>query len=490
MTQTPEVPIYDFVVLGGGSAGFAAARTAASLGLRTALVEGGREVGGLCILRGCMPSKTMIESANRFITIRRAHEFGLRAENIRVVGPEILARKRRLVGEFASYRREQLESGEFDFFRGLAHFTAEHRIAVRPLEWEPSATPPPAEIEARTFLIATGSRIADVPVPGLKEIGYLTSDDILEADEYPPSVIILGAGAIGLEACHQLAGLGVEVSVIQRCGQIMRDADEDIAGALQQALASQGVRFHCGSHLVRAELDKDTGHKRVWYEKDGAMHSHSAQEILFALGRQPCTESLELHFAGVKTGAKGAVQVGPDQRSSKKHIFAAGDVCGPYEIVHIAIQQAEVAARNAARQLGKLGGSPEETDYRLKLFALFTEPQMALVGLTEKEARKAGIDHVAATYPFADHGKSMVRGETDGFVKLIANRATGEIIGGAVVGPEAAELIHEIVVAMHFRATAAALAVVPHYHPTLSEIWTYPAEELAGLAAMPLPGSL
>ncbi len=479
MSQTPEVPSYDFVVLGGGSAGYAAARTAVGLGLRTALIEGGREVGGLCILRGCMPSKTMIESANRFITIRRAREFGLRAENIRVVGPEILARKRRLIKEFADHRTDQLEHGKFDFYRGLAHFTGEHRVALRPVEGVELETPLPPEIEARTFLIATGSKVADVPIPGLEEIGYLTSDDILELDEYPPSIIVLGAGAIGLEASHQLAGLGSEVSVIQRCGQIMRDADGDVAGALERALTSQGVRFHCGSHLVRAELDASSGQKRVWYEKGGEMHSHAAQEILFALGRQPCTDSLELHFAGVETTKKGGVKVEADQRSSRRHIFAAGDVCGPYEIVHIAIQQAEVAARNAARHLGKLDGAPEKTDYRLKLFALFTEPQMALVGLTEKEARAAGLDYAVATYPFADHGKAMVRGETDGLVKLITLRATGEIIGGAAVGPEAAELIHEIVVAMHFRGTAADLAVVPHYHPTLSEIWTYPAEELA-----------
>ncbi len=490
MSQTPEVPSYDFVVLGGGSAGYAAARTASGLGLRTAVVEGGKDVGGLCILRGCMPSKTMIESANRFVSIRRAREFGLRAENTRVIGPEILARKRHLVKEFADYRAGQLERGKFDFIRGLAHFTGEHRIAVRPLEGSDDATPPPAEIEAKTFLIATGSRVADVPIPGLQEIGYLTSDDVLELDEYPASVIILGAGAIGLEAAHQLAGLGSEVSILQRCGQILRDADEDVAGALQHALAAQGVRFHCGSRLVRAELDGSTGQKRVWYERDGAMHSHAAQEIIFALGRQPCTGSLELHSAGVETAPKGGVKVGEDQRSTRKHIFAAGDVCGPYEIVHIAIQQAEIAARNAARHLGKLGGTPEKTDYRLKLFALFTEPQMALVGLTEKEARARGLDYAVASYPFADHGKAMVRGETEGFVKLLSDRRTGEILGGAAVGLEAAELIHEIVVTMHFHGRAAELAAVPHYHPTLSEIWTYPAEELAGQASQPLPGSL
>ena len=482
LTAASDVPMYDFVVIGGGSAGYAAARTATALGLHTALIEGGKDVGGLCILRGCMPSKTMIESANRFVSIRRAREFGLRAENISVVGSEVQARKRRIVGEFAAYRREQLEQGTFDYIRGLARFVGEHRLRIIAPEGEGDGSPPlPPEIEFKTVLVATGSKVADVPIPGLQEIGYLTSDDALNLEAYPSSVIILGAGAIGLEACHQLAGLGSLVTVVQRGSQIMRETDADVAGALEQALCSQGVRFHCGAHLLHAEIDPADGQKRVWFERGGNQHCIAAQEILFALGRTPCTDNLELNRAGVVTTKKGGIEVGPDQRSrSKRHVFAAGDVCGPYEIVHIAIQQAEIAARNAARHVGKLDGSPEEIDYRLKLFVLFTEPQMAQVGLTERECQHAGRDFTVAKYPFNDHGKAIIKGETDGFVKLIAERTTGEILGGAVVGPEAAELIHEITVAMHFHGTAADLAKVPHYHPTLSEIWTYPAEELAG----------
>ena len=477
----PAVPSYDFVVIGGGSAGYAAARTASGLGLKTALIEGGREIGGLCILHGCMPSKTLIESSNRFVTLRRAREFGLRAEEVRAVGPEIQARKQRLVGEFAAYRRQQLEQGNFEFIRGLAHFVGEHRLAIVPVAGQDELLAPPPEIEARTFLIATGSRVADVPVPGLRETGYLTSDEVLELEDFPKSAVILGAGAIGLEAAHYLAGLGAEVSVIQRGQHVLRDADPDVAGALEQALGRQGVRFYTGASLLRAEAEPG-GEKRVWFDCGGSVHSVAAHEIIFALGRQPCTERLDVNRAGVELTKKGGVRTGPDQRSSRKHIFAAGDVCGPYEIVHIAVQQAEVAARNAARCLGKLQGEPEEIDLRLKLFVLFTEPQVAMVGLSEREAREAGRDCVAATYPFADHGKSIVMGETDGFVKLVADRATGEIVGGSVVGPEGAELIHEVTVAMAFRATAAQLAAIPHYHPTLSEIWTYPAEELAGRA--------
>ncbi len=260
----------------------------------------------------------------------------------------------------------------------------------------------------------------------MKEIGYLTSDDALDLEEYPSSVIILGAGAIGLEACHQLAGLGSQVTVVQRGSQIMREADADVAGALETALTSQGVRFQTGAHLLHAEIDPTDGQKRVWFERNGARHCVSAQEILFALGRTPCTDNLELNRAGVATTKKGGIEVGPDQRArSKRHVFAAGDVCGPYEIVHIAIQQAELAARNAARHVGKLGGSPEEIDYRLKLFVLFTEPQMAHVGLTEKECQHAGRDFAVAKYPFNDHGKAIVKGETDGFVKLISRACDG-----------------------------------------------------------------
>ena len=168
----------------------------------------------------------------------------------------------------------------------------------------------------------------------------------------------------------------------------------------------------------------------------------------------------------------------PPLKTKAAHIFAAGDVCGPYEIVHLAVQQGELAARNAARVLKRLG-ELEKMDYSLKLFAVFTHPEVATVGLSEHEAKEQHYDVLTAKYAFADHGKSMVKGETHGFVKLVADRATRRILGGACVGPNAAELIHEIVVAMSFGATAGQLARVPHYHPTLSEIWTYPAEELA-----------
>ena len=458
--------IYDFAVIGGGSAGYAAASTAAGLGLKTVVIEGGRDVGGLCILRGCMPSKTLIESANRFITLRRAKEFGLRAEWISFDAAEILARKKRLVGGFAEYRRGQLESGRFDFVRGCAAFAGPGTLEIEGGE----------PVRARTFLIATGSRIRPVTLPGLAETGFLDSDAVLESGSIPGSVIVLGGGATAVEFAHYYEGLGTRVTILQRSGQLLRGMDADVALALQEGFARRGVRIVCGTRLLRAE--RADGLKRVRFEKDGAEQSVEADEIICLLGREPQFDGLRLERAGVII-KKGGLSVNPAQQTNVKHIFAAGDAAGPYEIVHIAIGQGEIAARNAARLI-RAGAEPlEETDYRLRLMVVFTEPEVAAVGRSEKELQAAGVSFATARYPFDDHGKSMVMGETDGFVKLIVAADSREILGAAVVGPHASDLIHEMAVAMHFRATAGDLARIPHYHPTLSEIWTYPAEELA-----------
>lgn len=465
---------YDFLVLGGGSAGYAAARSASDLGLSVAVVDGAAELGGLCILRGCMPSKTLIESSNRFRAMRRADEFGLRARQLEARPAEIVERKRKLIGEFADYRRGQLEDGRFRLIRGTGAFTGEHSIEVTPLDGGE-----PFSVAFKTCLVATGSTVNRLPVPGLEEVGYWTSDEILEAEQLPDSLIVLGGGAIALEMACYLEGLGVSVTVIQRGNQILSNSDSDVAAAVEAALRDRpDFALFTGTKLVRAER-RTGGAKTVRFEQEDGTRSVSAAEILQAAGRRPATDSLAAEAAGIELARNGAVLCGPDQRSSRAHIFAAGDVCGPHEVVHIAIEQGEIAAHNAALALGKIEGEVREIDYRLKLLGIFTEPQVATLGLSEREARERGIEIATATYPFDDHGKSMVRGETHGFVKLIADRESGEILGAAVVGPEAVELIHEIVVAMHFRATAGDLLKIPHYHPTLSEIWTYPAEELS-----------
>jgi len=469
-------PDFDFIVIGGGSAGYAGAATAARLGLKTAVIEGGPDIGGLCILRGCMPSKTLLESGHRAEAIRRAGEFGLHAEYQGADGAAIRARKRRLIGEFADYRRGQLENGKFDFIRGEAAFIDAHTIGVRLLDGGMR------QLTARAFLIATGSRIQVHEIPGLRETGFWTSDDALDSEHIPASIVVLGGGAIALEMASYYAGIGSRVTVIQRSEQVLKETDADVAAALTEALEHRGIEVCRNTKLLRVE--RAGSGKRVHFTHAGKERAVEAGEILYALGREPAIDKLHLAKASVTT-EHHAIVADSHQRCGPDHIFAAGDVCGPFEVVHIAILQAEIAARNAARTLGRLDGALEESDYRLALFAVFTDPQVAAVGLTERDAREKH-DILVAKYPFNDHGKSIILGSTHGFVKLIAERSTREIIGASCVGPEAAELIHEMVVAMHFRATASDLIRIPHYHPTLSEIWTYPAEELAdGVNLMP-----
>ncbi len=459
---------YDFAIIGGGSAGYAAARTAAGQGLKTVVIEGGKDVGGLCILRGCMPSKTLIESANRLRTIRDAEEFGLYAKDFGFRGDDIIARKRRLIGEFAGDRQHQLEQGKFTFIRGHAAFSDAHTLQVQLLDGGEQI------VTARAFLIATGSVTSAPPVPGLKECGCLTSDDVLDMANVPESVIVLGAGPVALEMAHYFSGLGRAVTVIQRSEHFLTGVDHDVADVVERAFRKRGMNVHTGTELVR--LEKTFGGTRVIFRQGGVEKSVEAGAVLNALGRKPNLAPLALEKAGLPTEK---LKTTAYQQTPVPHIFGAGDCVGPYEIVHIAIEQGEKAARNAARIL-KGDSGLESMDYRLKLYAVFTEPQVAAVGLSEIEAKEQKISYLTAQYPFNDHGKSMIMDEMDGFVKLLVDEKTREIIGGSVVGPHASDLIHEIVVAMRFHATAGQLATTPHYHPTLSEIWTYPAEELMG----------
>jgi pyruvate/2-oxoglutarate dehydrogenase complex dihydrolipoamide dehydrogenase (E3) component len=462
---------FDFVVVGGGSAGYAAARTAADEGLRTAVIDGSDKLGGLCILRGCMPSKTLIESANRLQEMREAPEFGLRARDVGFDGTKIIERKRRLISEFAKYRAEQLESGKFELIRGHARFNSPDEAVVR-LRGGGEQT-----LRAKSILVATGSVIRHPGIPGLTEAQPLTSDDVLDNEHPPKSLLVLGAGPVALEMAHYHRALGAEVTVVQRSKRILSSMDYDIADAVQRGMERHGTKFVTGCRIVGAGTSSRGKWVRVaHHDREETLE---ADEILLALGRDPATAGLDLAAAGLDIAPGHPLATSDTQQTAVPTIFGAGDVTGKLEIVHIAIEQGEIAARNAARLLH--GDDNLETiDYRLRLFAVFTQPEAAMVGLTEREAAELGLDFAAATYPFDDHGKSMVHGKTDGFVKLIANRQTGELLGGAVVGPHASELIHEVVVALRYHATAAQFLKIPHYHPTLSEIWTYPAEELAG----------
>ena len=451
---------HDVIVIGGGSAGYAAARTARDAGADVAIVDQGPPLGGLCILRGCMPTKALLRSAEVAALLRRAKEFGLSPVSVRADLPAIVDRKDRLVCEFADYRIEQLHDPRFTLYQSRAVFQSPHEISIGS-----------RVLSAGSFIVATGSRPSEVPIPGLAQAGYFTSDTILELRTQPGSLIVLGGGAVALELGQFFARLGTKVTILQRGHRLLSGMDEDVGRALEAALIDEGIDVVTGTQLLR--VTHDAAGKRVWVRKDGRERSYLGEEILQALGRRPNIEGLRLDLAEVTVDG-GRVVVDGAMRTSQAHIYAVGDVNELTPIVHLAIQQGEIAAFNATHvdQLVKT------IDHRLDTEVVFTDPQVAVLGLHEARAAAEGIPYLAASYPFADHGKALCLGARHGFVKLLCAPQTGEILGAQIVGPEAGELIHELIAVMYYRGTAADLLRMPHYHPTLAEIVTYPAEAL------------
>jgi pyruvate/2-oxoglutarate dehydrogenase complex dihydrolipoamide dehydrogenase (E3) component len=453
---------YDLAVLGGGSAGYAAARTAVAAGLRTAVVESGAAVGGLCILRGCMPTKTLLHAAEVIQHARHTEPWGVRAENVGFDFRKVMARKDAFIADLAVDRRQQLDSGGFTFLRGQASFVDPHTLKVTGH----------GPLSAGHFVIATGSSVARPNLPGLHDAGYLTSDDALKLAELPKSLIVLGGGAVAIEFAQFFARFDVQVTILQRSEHVLSGFDTDAATEIERIFRRDGVDILTTVELLDAR--KAGRHKAVTFRHDGQRRTVSAEAVLLALGREPNTAALDLEKAGVAT-ERGRILADPFMQTSAPHIYTAGDCTGPRDVVHLAVLQGENAAHNIAHPDAR-----RSCDERLALAVIFTEPQVACVGLTEKTAISRKIPYLSAVHPFSDLGKSIIMGATDGFVKLLAAPDSGEILGAACVGPYGGELIHEIVVGMAKRLTVRELAMMPHYHPTLAEIWTYPAAALAG----------
>ena len=451
---------FDIAVIGGGSGGYAAARTTAAAGLKTVVIEGGKEVGGLCILRGCMPTKALLYAAEIMHLASHPEVWGIRSE-VTFDFAKVMARKDAMIKDFADCRAQQLNSGKFEFIRAMARFADPHTVELSTGR----------KLTAKHFILATGSSVAPSPLHQLNEAGYLTSDTALELTRLPRSLVVLGGGAVALEFAQFFARFGVKVTLIQRSPHVLHEMDADAATVVEEVFRREGITVFTGTKLTDARRLGNL--KEIFFEHEGETKRVLAEDIFFALGRIPNIAPLALDKVGVELEF-GRIVANKHMQTSVPHIYAAGDCTGLHEIVHIAIQQGEAAAQHIINST-----TAKPMDYRLLTEVVFTDPQVATVGLTEKSAHVRNIPYLTAKYPFNDHGKSLIMEAKDGFVKLLADPQTGEIIGGACVGPLGGELIHEIITAMYKRMTVHELANMPHYHPTLAEIWSYPAEDLA-----------
>jgi pyruvate/2-oxoglutarate dehydrogenase complex dihydrolipoamide dehydrogenase (E3) component len=304
---------------------------------------------------------------------------------------------------------------------------------------------------------------------------------VLELERVPKSVVVLGGGYTACELGQFLARAGAQTTVLIRSDRLLTYADDDIGDTLTACFREEGIEVVTRTRLLEAQ--KRDGRKVIRYAVGPDEREAVADEIFFALGRTPNVAGLNLEAAGVAYDAVGGISVDGSMRTSNPDIYAVGDVTGEYMLVHVAIYQGEVAARNSCLS------ASETADYRLVgAHTVFTDPQVGVVGATEKSLIAASTPYVSGRYAFAEHGKAQCLGKTKGFVKMMADPRDGEILGAAVIGPQGSELIHEIIVAMNYNATVDQFMRIPHLHPTLAEIWTYPAESCAAALGMKVPG--
>ncbi len=460
---------HDLIVIGGGSAGHAAAETAAELGLKTALIESASTLGGLCILRGCMPSKTLIETANRMREIRRAGDFCIQAGKPRVDIAALRKRTEDLVEEFRSYREARMNSGRYELLRGRAEFAGPHELDFTATDGTRR------RFAAKAFVIATGSSPAVPEIAGLKDTPYWTSDEVVRLTFLPRHLAVVGAGAVGMECAHLFEGLGSRVTVIARGGSILGRTDPEVGTVIEAESKDRGIRFLKHTTLKKVEYREE----KFLLHPEGSGEALEADALLVATGRRPETASLGLEAAGVAV-EKGSIIIDERCATSQSHIFAAGDCASPLPVVHLAVIQGETAARNAARLVGDgVRDTAAEWDRRSAMLAWFTEPQCVEIGFTEREAAADGIPVLSGRQDYADQGKGMIAGCRRGFVKVLADAETGKLVGACGCGPLAAETGHLLQAAISLGLTAAEYAALPHYHPTFAEAWVRAAEDLA-----------
>ena len=454
---------YNIIVIGSGSAGFAAATTAKENGLEKILLIEKRRVGySLCTNEGCMPSKTLLASAEVKRIIEESMEFGIASAQPNVNWDTVQKRVRTLVEEdFFAARRDAIQRAPVDLVEGNARFTSPHTIQVGDCTYA-----------ADRIVIATGSVVSVPPFLGLKEAGYLDSDDALYMEKLPKSLIVLGGGYIAIELGYLFHKMGVDVTIVQRSDRILSRLDADISIELQEILRRDGMNILTGADVE--SVNRSAGNKQVHVlQREEGKSTLEADEILIATGRNAAIDGLNLEQSGVELDEQGAIRVNDYLQTSVPHIYAVGDVNGKMPLVYVASMEGRVAGLHAA------GVNGESIDYRLVSNIIFSHPEIGTVGLTASEAEADGLNVVTAKTPMEDIGKAVAIGQTEGFIKLVAERPSGKIIGLHVMGPHATDIMQVALPHLYHNDTVFDVLNIPYPHPTLGEALSYAAEEIA-----------
>ncbi len=444
---------FDVVVIGSGPGGYVAAIRAAHNGLKVALVERDKRLGGTCLLRGCIPTKSLLQSAATLETCARAADFGVDVERAALNLEKVMKRKERVVAKLSGGVAGLMKKYGIAVFKGHGRLAGPGRVEV---QGEGAAQ----LLEAKSVILATGSEVKDLPGIAPDHRRILTSDSILEVAAVPKSLIVLGAGAVGMEFASIFRSFGAQVTVVELLPHLLPLEDEDVSKEMEKAFRRRKVDFLLQTKVERVEVTE--AGVRVFAGCPSGPQLLEAEALLVAVGRKPVSEDLGLASVGLETD-RGFVPVDGQMKTRVPGIWAIGDLVPTLALAHVASHEGIVAADSIA------GKDPAPLRYDRAPSATYTAPEAASVGLTEKKARERGDDVKVGLFPFAAIGKATIAGENDGFVKIVSEKKYDEVLGVHIVGAHATELIAEACAALQLETTTEELARTIHAHPTLSE---------------------
>ncbi|MFC1958300.1 dihydrolipoyl dehydrogenase family protein [Chloroflexota bacterium] len=439
----------DVLIIGGGTAGEYAASYAMGTGRSVGMVERGA-IGGACIFNACIPTKAMVHAARMYEKMKNADFYGLPTPKEAADFKNVKAFKDKIIGGIGTGRDERWTKRGVQLFRGNAQFKSPNEVAVGN-----------ELIKASKIIITTGSSPIAPPIPGLKEAGFITNIEARELEKVPDMLVIIGGGPIGVEFARVFSVFGARVHIVEALDRILAAEDEETSSAIEDALGKRGIQVSTSAKVI--EVKTTASGKAVKLQKeDGSERDLECAEILVSTGRKPNIEEINLSAAGIEAGKRG-INVDTSLQTNVPHIWAAGDVTGTFLFTYVAGEQGKTAALNATT------GSHTELDYSVLPRATFCDPEVASVGLTEKQAREKGYNVKVGKFDYANLTRAIVSGETEGFIKVIAEENSGRILGGHMVGAEASSLIHEIAAAMAGGVSVSVVGNTLHSYPTLSE---------------------
>jgi len=458
----------DLLVIGAGPGGYVAAIRAAQLGLKTLLVDKDNRLGGECLNYGCIPSKALIFTANLVHKLRHAGEMGIEYSGLRVNMQKLQAWRASVIERLNRGIEQLCKANGVEILFGEASFVDAHRVRI-----SAEKNVVLEEIDAAKVIVATGSQPIDLPAFRFDTDRILSSKEALELVVAPKDLLVIGGGITGLELGTYFAKLGTHVTVVELLDQVLPGTDPEVARIVTRSLKKLGVEVHVKS---QAKGWKEVeGRLLVSAETPEGAREFLVDHVLVTVGRKPTTAGLNLAAAGVETDPKGFVRVGPEMRTNVPHIFAIGDVTGQPFLAHRASKQGLVAAEVAA-------GHAATADWRAMPSAIFTDPEVATVGLDEAQAAAQGLEVRIGKVPFAALGRALAAGETEGFVKVVMDAKSERLLGVQIVGPDASDLISEMAIAIEMGASVQDVALTIHPHPTLPEAIMEAAEAALGRA--------